>query len=84
MEKRSYSVVLPAALIYFVLLGFADGQFFPGKVFIVIILVRVFEIGFIFMLCSFARKRKKRVHGARMCLQINWRCLTVETQFTLF
>lgn len=32
MEKGSYSVVLPAAFVYFVLLGFTDGQFFPGKV----------------------------------------------------
>lgn len=31
MDKRSYSLVLPAAFLYFVLLGFTAGQFFPGK-----------------------------------------------------
>lgn len=31
MDKRSYSLVLPAAFLHFVLLGFTDGQFFPGK-----------------------------------------------------
>lgn len=31
MDKRSYSLVLPAAFIYLVLLGFTAGQFFPGK-----------------------------------------------------
>ncbi|CAK6970408.1 receptor-type tyrosine-protein phosphatase T isoform X14 [Scomber scombrus] len=30
MDKRSYSLVLPAVFIYFVLLGFTVGQFFPG------------------------------------------------------
>lgn len=34
MEKGSYSVVLSAAFIYFVLLGFTDGQFFAGEVFL--------------------------------------------------
>lgn len=33
MEKRSFSVALPAAVIYFVLLGCTDGQSYPGKVF---------------------------------------------------
>ena len=31
MDKRSNSLVLPAVFIYFVLLGFTVGQFFPGK-----------------------------------------------------
>lgn len=31
MEKRSYSVALPAAVIYFILLGRTDGQSYPGK-----------------------------------------------------
>lgn len=31
MDKRSNFAVLPAALLYFVLVGFTDGQFFPGK-----------------------------------------------------
>ncbi|XP_056884846.1 receptor-type tyrosine-protein phosphatase T isoform X12 [Takifugu flavidus] len=30
MEKRSYSVALPAAVIYFILLGRIDGQSYPG------------------------------------------------------
>ncbi|XP_044077142.1 receptor-type tyrosine-protein phosphatase T isoform X2 [Siniperca chuatsi] len=30
MDKRSYSLVLPAAFLYFVLLGFTGAQFFPG------------------------------------------------------
>lgn len=71
MEKRSYSVVVPAAFVYFLLSGFTDGQFFPGKVFIIIIIIIItiiivhsFEVGFVFMVCCFARKRKKIVHGA--------------------
>lgn len=32
MDKRRYSLVLPAAFIYFILLGFTGGQFFAGKV----------------------------------------------------
>ncbi|XP_069387674.1 receptor-type tyrosine-protein phosphatase T isoform X11 [Paralichthys olivaceus] len=30
MDKRSYSLVLPAVFLYFGLLGFTGGQFFPG------------------------------------------------------
>ncbi|XP_035008830.1 receptor-type tyrosine-protein phosphatase T isoform X4 [Hippoglossus stenolepis] len=30
MDKRSYPLVLPAAVLYFGLLGFTGGQFFPG------------------------------------------------------
>lgn len=75
MEKRSYSVVLTAAFVYFVLLGFTDGQFFPGKVFpimimIIIILVLVFEVGFILIVCCFRPKKKQW-----MSSQINWKCL---------
>lgn len=68
MEKRSYFVILPAAFVYFLLLGFTEGQFFPGKVFIVIIiilirfiliLVHVFGVGLILLVLSFARKRRR-------------------------
>lgn len=85
MEKRSCSVVLSAAFVYFVLLGFTEGQFFPGKVFIIILIIflfHVFEVGFIFIVCCFARKQnktKKKTKNKR-----NWKCLIVETQFTLF
>lgn len=63
MEKRSCSVVLSAAFVYFVLLGFTEGQFFPGKVFIIILIIflfHVFEVGFIFIVCCFARKTKTK------------------------
>lgn len=85
MEKRSCSVLLTAAFVYFVLLGFTDGQFFPGKVFpimiivIIIILVLVFEVGFVLIVCCVARK--KGVYGAWICITFRF-LRTVPLDFT--
>lgn len=54
MDKRSYSVVLPAAVLYFVLLGFTDGQFFPGKAICLFYLWIFLNVYFSSVFCFFS------------------------------